>query len=133
MTLEKKSYGYWTEETILVDLKLVIEELGYFPTAKTLRIINREDLRTSIYRHGGLDHYRRLLGYKIPQKFVNYSNKLNIIYELEPIIKELGRFPLKRELLDMRKGNLANAITKHGGFIRFRIIMKQFLRSKVGC
>ncbi|MCK4666004.1 hypothetical protein KAU33_04600 [Candidatus Dependentiae bacterium] len=130
MTLEKKSYGYWTEETILVDLKLVIEELGSFPTAKKLRIINREDLRTSIYRHGGLDYYRELLGYEIPQKFVSYSSEMSIICELKPIIKELGRFPLKRELIEMGKGNLANAMTKYGGFIRFRIIMKQILKSK---
>ena len=123
MTLKRRQNGYWNDEMIIFELKTIIKNLGHFPTAKELRIIDREDLRTSIYRNGGLNHYRKLLGYESLQKPVVYQDEMNVTSGLKLVIKELGRFPLKRELFDMGKRDLATAITKYGGFIKFRILL----------
>lgn len=130
MNLKRKNNGYWNEETILEELKPVIEMLGHFPTAKKLININREDLRTAISEHGGLNYFRKLLGHKPPQKPVGFWTDNNIIEEVTPVIIKLGHFPLSRELHDMKKSSLAHAISRNGGFIKFRIMSKQILKKK---
>lgn len=122
MILNRKTRNSWTDETIMIELELIIKELSHFPVERELRNMNKHALRNAISKHGGITRFRKLLGYKLLRKPCNYWNEKKIILELNKIIENLGFFPTKREICEMGKGDLSNAIINHGGFIKFRIM-----------
>jgi len=61
--LLRKPYGYWTQENILRELKKTIAELGHFPTRTELKEKDRNDLSSTISKYGGIDTFRKKLGY----------------------------------------------------------------------
>ncbi|MCK4666005.1 hypothetical protein KAU33_04605 [Candidatus Dependentiae bacterium] len=122
MILNRKPRNFWTDETIIIELKPIIKELSHFPVERELRDMNKHGLRSAIVNHGGIARFRKLLGYKAIRKPYNYWNEKKIVLELNEIIEKLGFFPTKRKICEMGKGDLSNAIINHGGFIKFRII-----------
>lgn len=103
--LFQKSVGYWTEKTVLKELKQILLEIHHFPTRTELEILNRYDLLNAIFKCGGIDYFRRKLGYKpsleefmgssaynarkgykseteVKKLLLNYCNQRNIV---EPI------------------------------------------------
>lgn len=64
--ITKKSKGYWNNETIVQNLKEVINEANnIFPTASYLKKIKREDLSNAIQNTGGFNFWREQLGYPV--------------------------------------------------------------------
>jgi len=61
--ITRKSKGYWTEETIRVEIQNVIETNGGdFPSNTTLREMSRCDLSVAIQSHGGFRYWRKRIG-----------------------------------------------------------------------
>ena len=118
--ITKRSPGYWTEEIITKELELIIEKLGHFPIQKELAEMKRRDLVHAITRHSNINYFREKFGYEPIQKSTGYWNEKTIIADLEPIIEELGHFPVQRELKEIGRRDLEGAINTCGGYHHFR-------------
>lgn len=115
-----KPNGYWTEENVIKEVEKVIEELGHFPLQRELNYIQKRDLSAAIHKHGGLNYFREKMGYDFFYKPVGYWTEGTIISEIKSAIEELKCFPSCSDLHKINKSNLANAISVHGGFLKFR-------------
>jgi transposase len=120
---QEQKHGYWSFKTLEKELKRVIDDLGHFPSCTELREMGRHDLVNVIRKYGGFHEVRRKMGYRSVCKPPNYWTLENLKKELEPIIEELGRFPMVPELTKMGRYDLCNAIRKHGGFKRLAKLM----------
>ena len=116
----RKSPGYWTGENIMSELKLVIEELGHFPSQKKLIKMGKSGLSTAMIRNGGFNYFRDKMGCDIIKKSPGYWTEENIMSELKMVIDELGHFPINDDLNKMGKSGLSFAISEHGGYNYFR-------------
>jgi len=119
----KKCYGYWTEENILTELKKVADNIGQFPTQKDLKSKNLCGLVSVIKKKGGLNKFRKILGYKLDRLPNGYWTEENIIKELTDVILELHDFPTHTYLRKINKTYLVTAITRTGGFFKYRLLM----------
>jgi len=116
----RKPSCYWTDDTIIEEIKLIIEEIKHFPTETELRSMNRYNLSSAISANGGIVKFRKLLGYDLLVKPSNFWTEENTINELKEIINKTNHFPTKNELISMNRYNLTSAVDKHGGLERFR-------------
>ena len=115
----------WTDETIIEELKKIRAELGHFPTAKKLGVIGRNDLVHAMGEHGGFNKFRTLLKEKIIYVDVGFWTDETVIEELKKVRTELGYFPSDSELRAMDRSGLTHAISKRGGFNKFRTLLKE--------
>lgn len=122
-TLPRKQRGFWTNESIISELKTIISELKHFPLHNELNEMKRSDLSNAISNHGGINYYREKLGFESPQKNKGYWNESSIIIELKIISSDIGHFPTRKELIKMDRSDLVAAIDRHASFIKFRIIL----------
>lgn len=115
-----KPDGYWTDETILLEIKTIIEQTNVFPNISYI-YSSRMDLYNQLRLHGGINKFRKLLGYDIIKERTKqgYWSEENIISELNNIIKQKGYFPSYYELTDINS-SLLNAIQKNGGVVEYR-------------
>jgi len=124
MTVVRKKYGYdllerpkkyWKDYgNIRKELDEMIADIGHFPSAPELRVANL-GLALGIKRyHGGMRKIRKLYGVdelKHPDGY--WSDMDNVRARLDPIVKELGRFPSREELRETDKP-LASAVGRMG-------------------
>lgn len=116
----QKPDGYWTDETIINELMVIIGNVGYFPTQKEFRKLNRQDLGNAIGKHGGVNKYRKLMGYDILQHSPNYWTEEKVIIELTNISKRIGRFPTQQYLYSIDKADLVNAVYRNGNLNKYQ-------------
>ena len=116
----QKSNGYWTEENTTHELKLLIDELGKFPSQNKLSELGESSLAVAITKNGGFNYFREKMGSEPLRKSNGYWTEENIISTLNSIIDELGHFPTYSELKKIHNGDLSVAIQKHGGSNYFR-------------
>lgn len=116
----RKHKYYWNDDTIIKELKSIIEEIKHFPTERELRSSNHYDLTSAISINGGIVKFRKLLGYDLLIKPRNFWTEENTINGLKEIINKINYFPSKNELINMNKHDLISAINKHGGLEKFR-------------
>jgi hypothetical protein len=94
---------------------------GIMPTSAVLRQAGRRDLNQAINKIGGYVHVATRLGLEMQytRKPGNYwSDFVHVEMELLAFIEEHGTsgvMPIKEELLQAGRGDLAKAINKHGG------------------
>jgi hypothetical protein len=67
----------------------------------------------AVQRHGGLNHFREMMGYKKVK--VNYWNDDIIINELKAICGVIDKIPTARDLIDMDRTDLLSAMSKRKG------------------
>ena len=120
----RKEDGYWTEETILAEAREVIKDHGYIPPQKEMYSLGRADLWNQLILHGGVEHFRNLLGLDSLQKPAGFwQDESNVMEEVEKVKGENGleRMPSQAKLKKMGHTSLVTAIDKyHGGFYEFR-------------
>lgn len=117
------SDGYWTDETIIEQLKELIAKTGCFPLRNELYSIGMGGLANAISRHGGINKFRGLLNYNLNYNPAGYWTYENTLKELKQIIAEINHFPLQEELAIMKRADLSNAIRMWGGFNIFRSVL----------
>lgn len=113
----RKKLDYWSEETVIEELKNIIKTTNKFPTFKDLYKMKRCDLQGAIKNFGGYRKFAIMLGFEPKTK--TYSEK-RVIKEIEEIKKQLGHFPCDRELQAMKRSDLAGSIKKNGGYGFFK-------------
>ena len=124
-----KPEGYWTENTIISELESIINDIGHFPTGIELRKMNKGGLGRAINRHGGYIKFRELMGYELIRKRGYWTDEI-IISEIESVIEEIGHFPTQEDLSNLNRHDLKSAIREHGGFVKFRTLLRYELLEK---
>jgi hypothetical protein len=128
----KSSRKKWTEEKVLKELNFIINETHGFPTSKDFKEMNRGDLLAGINSLGGLNLFRKKLGFGISRqgrKSKTYSID-EVIKQVTEVIDELGYFPSTNDLNKLNKSYLSSRIQTVGGFQKLRRIMGYELRKK---
>ena len=118
-----KRRDFWSDETVVTNLKDIIQLIGYFPTENDLTRLNRNDLTVAIIRHGGYNKFRVLLGYELIQKSPGHWTDETIIRDLKIVILLLGYFPSESDLDRLNRNDLTVAIDRHGGYNKFRRLL----------
>jgi hypothetical protein len=115
-----KSCYFWNEETIVNQLKEIIEIKKTFPTLSELQKENKGGLGDAIKRFGGFEFFRKKLGCGLHHRPDGYWNDSTIIPEIEKVIEQIGHFPNYRELKVLKRTDLIKAIARNGGFISYQ-------------
>jgi len=115
--LPSKNKGYWNDTTIIEHIKLIIEKIGDFPNTTTLRILKNTKLLGAIMKNGGFKKFRDLLNYKEIRK--TWSDD-DIVRDLIDISNNMKHFPSGNELIELKRTDLFNQISKRGGYLKFR-------------
>ncbi len=93
----------------------VVRELGRMPTLKELSERGLSHLSAAIgKKFGGVAGVAKALGYPYDAP-KTWADLQDVQRELDPIVAELGRMPTKRELVDRRRYDIANALPRFGG------------------
>lgn len=121
--LLQKSKHYWSDETIIKELKIVIDKIGHFPYYDELVAIDRQDIYGAIAKNGGINKFRELLGYKPSVRPDGYWNDETIVQHLKPIEKEIGHFPTRYELTLLGRQDICGGIALNGGTNKFRVLL----------
>lgn len=137
LTRYRKQLGYdkikksskWNRENVIEEIKKIILIKGCFPTQSDIidyGRINNIDLNKPIHRlFGSMINLREVFGYEPNYKPDGYWNEENILKELIEIIKNNNNiFPTPDYLISIKKGRLSTAISRNGGFNKFRILLK---------
>ena len=110
-----KPVGYWDNwNNLEKELKLVIKQLGHFPTQKELQKLKKSSLTIGIGRHGGFAAIQERMGYEISQRPDGYWKDFsNVQKELEKIVGETEEFPTQTYLTSNGYGSLNHGIIKY--------------------
>lgn len=120
----KQSPEYWTEENTIKELNEVIKDIKHFPTQKELNKMKKSSLIYAMLKNGGFNYFRSKTGYEIIKQDKKYWNEKNILEELKIIVNKIGHFPVQSELHKMKRFDLSVAITRNGGHLHFRELLK---------
>ena len=114
----------WSESLIKKKIEQIIEKNKEFPTIKDLK---KEKISSIVSNFGGINHFRKLMGY--PIQFNPFKGKQKQIWSDEIIlerlknwIKKLSRCPKQKELLKFDV-QLLRGITLNGGLEKFKTII----------
>lgn len=114
-SLLNRETGYWNNENIQRELKIEIGELGHFPSQKDLKQRGKSSLARAMWLAGGIRLWRKQFGVPDYNKEVGYwKNEENIYTELQIIINQIGHFPSRTELQQLRKGYLISVLKERG-------------------
>ena len=117
---KRKANDFWTNENIMSELRVIIEDIKHFPSQRDLKKLKRSDLLSAMKKKKGIKYYRDEFGYTLSRKQRGFWTDENIISELKTIISELKHFPSHKELNGMKRSDLSNAISNHGGINYYR-------------
>lgn len=121
---KKVSNGFWTDDKIIVDLQKIMVDIDHFPSQDELAMLGRTDLTNAIQKHGGLNRFRKLMGYeyiKVPKDFWTKERSFD---ELKRISEIVGHFPSHEEIsIHGKRGFGGNIICKYGGINSMRETM----------
>lgn len=107
----KQSNNYWNDDTIIKEIKLVIDQLGHFPVHLELKSLKKYDLIRAINRGGGYIKFQELMGYKPQVKPKGYYTKEVMLKELSELRDKLGKIPTYSETRKENK-TLCSAIDR---------------------
>ena len=110
--------GYWTEETIMRELKKLAAKLGYFPRYWEMGQVSKA-LVEHVVRSGGVKKYCPLLGYERHSRSRGYWTEETVVRVLKKLAASLGHFPSHTERLRASK-TLSVRIVRFGGIDKFR-------------
>jgi len=115
---KKREIKTWDKNSVLEEYKKIGRELGYAPSEKDLREMERCDLTTAIRRYYKSYSKLQRLGLLESKRYLPRKwTKENIVKEYKEIIVELGFPPSSNQLADLGRLDLAAAITtRYGGF-----------------
>jgi hypothetical protein len=120
--IRKKKKGKWDDFNKIVEpFKDLMEKLGYFPQKEDLAKGGISGVYHAIQRHGGIHRLYKDLKIKSSRRPKGYwGNYDNILYEVEKIQNEIGKFPSSTVLRSYKTPGLVDAIKKHGGMKKLR-------------
>jgi len=113
-----------SEQNILTSIKRMLEETGeeVLPPRKRLKELGYSALAAAINKKGGYHHYRHLLNHQSQMKPPRTWNEEFTLKELKKYIKDNQYESMPSSSVILKEySSLGAAITKFGGFPKFRI------------
>ncbi len=124
-TIKQRPKDYWIIRGISNSVKEMVDSFGHFPHRTELVSTEWNGLYKYLLKNKELDYYRNLYNYHAYRKPDGYWNDDNIVLEeLKKVICSIGYFPTKSKLYDIDRGDLINQIDLHGGFNKYRRLLK---------
>lgn len=111
-----KKRSKWSDLNLVLQKVREVEiQIGHFPTVKEMRELGYKDLIGAVYNyHNNWENIRLQLGQE--KKFNRWDSLNTILVYLRGLIKELGHFPSKEELIDRGSSSILIEIQeKYGG------------------
>jgi len=118
--MTKISYKYWNENKVVEHIKKFIEEYGHFPKQNELGNLGIGNLMCAINKTGGFKKYHKMLGYEQYYNDEGYWTEEKTIYYLKLIEKDIGHFPIYKEIHVHEHSKVAIGILRNGGINKFR-------------
>ena len=122
LTYSKKRGGYWADFNLQKEILSFIEKHGIpggIPTDKELEKADRGDLVGAIRKNGGQQSVGERLGMASVKKRNHYWNDFTKmtqeIHRFNEKHRISGRMPTDEELKKGNQGDLASALSRHGG------------------
>jgi len=130
----RKPPGYWQNwDNAFKELKPICEELGRFPSQTELNKKGFKTLAKAISKNfGGTEKVAKECGYETYDQAI--GRKMMGYWTLEQTVKEyvsyieinkLSFYPTKNELLHNEKSDMYGSIQKHGGYQKFKEVLKE--------
>jgi hypothetical protein len=128
---KKKPNGYWKDkERVIEEINRIMNEHGLdtLPPARVLRQFGQGGLVQAIIdHHGGFHEFRKLMGEgQLIIKRGEWGNEEFVIEQARVLMREheFDSFPTERQLYNIGRLDIANAIKKHHhGFRAFRSLL----------
>jgi len=103
----------WTKKIVIKEIKEIHKELGYSPSMRGLKELDKYDLlNAGLKFFGKYNDFLRAANLPIVLEMYKWP-KQKILSELTKITDELGRTPRRSELATMGKYDLINAAERH--------------------
>jgi len=120
--------NYWTLERTLAALNVQYKELGRLPRQKEMK----RGLANAVAKHGGLKVCAEKLGLAVAKKPNGWWKDAEVLLDTlrNDVIAILGHFPTSRELRELGRHDLANAISRGGGFPYCRALWEEMAKSQ---
>ncbi len=125
-TIKKKNY--WTDETIISELKKIYLKIGEFPSNQYFKD-NDLNLSNIISKNGGINKFRKIFNIGYVFGAWNYWNNEVILDKLRELIATINKIPTEQEVQRLN-GALAGQILQHGGFNKFYLQLGYELQEK---
>jgi hypothetical protein len=114
----------WTDENIIKELREIIYlNNNQFPNEPDFKRLNKKFLWRAMIRHGGLNRFRKAMGYPINRRENGHWTQERIISESKRIIEQLGHFPTKDEFKQINETGLFGAITQRVGISKLKTLI----------
>lgn len=116
-------YGYWTKENTVKQLMIAIQKHGSFPSERQLRKDQQSSLAFAMNKHGGVNHFKQMLGFDIKKNNQKYWTEKEITKQISRIIQKIRRFPSSNDLIRLKESKLEAAIAHKGGFRKYQQLL----------
>lgn len=83
-----------------------------------------------LFAHIQLDNQQKQFDIKNVIKHAYYWSEDRVLAELKVILIDLGKVPSWKELREAGRGDLADAVKRYGGFIKFKTLLGQKTRTE---
>jgi hypothetical protein len=117
----------WNEEQLEQALRPLVAQLGRWPTKGEFRRAGLATALSAVYSHGGVEHWRRRLGARMPPRprgpLPNRQRRWTeprIELELRAFCAERTTWPGWNEFLAAGRGGLYRAASAHSGIAHWR-------------
>lgn len=109
-----------TLQNLINDLRQIEKNIGSFPSLRYLRENGFNNIDYRIREHGGMKVLRKLLNEPvvIKSRKRKWENFNDIVEIYKGLIKEIGHFPTKEDLIERGISGVITSILRHGGFYR---------------
>jgi hypothetical protein len=94
-----------------------------FPLEKQLRSDRKSSLAFAINKYGGVNYFRKLLGFEIKKHNQHFWTEKRIIEDLKKIIAKINKFPSQNDLNNLHQTKLAAQVEHKGGFLKFQKLL----------
>lgn len=126
--LPAKPNKYWTLDRTLDALRAKKKQLGRIPRQKEMDL----GLSNAVTKHGGIARLWEMLGWETAKRPDGFWDEHILLKTIrQEVVPVLGHFPSNRELREMSRHDLANAISRNGGYPYLRKRYEQMIRKSV--
>ena len=99
----------WTNDSLILELRRIVNEIGFVPSKRELHRLQRYDLVSSGYKHfKGYNNFLKAAGFN-PVLVQNIWTKEKIIKTIQSIAKKIRRTPTEKDMVSLGLGTVVMA------------------------
>jgi len=118
--MTRRPDGYWTLGSTLAECRKLVKKYRELPSHDKLVEMKMSYLTAAVKDNGGFNKIREILGLEIRKKSNGYWTLENTLAECRNLVEEYGELPGSDKLKEIDRGDLGDAITNNGGYVKIR-------------